>query len=127
MPLHVRKPICSAPRACRGIRDAIAFGDGPNTFACNVPTTVTSGSEIVIDTDVILDGEGNLLVNGNDTHRVFSVAFGVTVELRRLTVTRGNAEDGAGVLSNGTLTITDSVISNNSASREGGGVLASGP
>ena len=43
-----------------GILDAIAFGGGPHFFACNGPTTVVTQAEIVIDNDVILDGEGNL-------------------------------------------------------------------
>ena len=78
--------VCRAQRLCgedicaefpcteQGIRDAIAFGYGPNTFRCEGPTTVAAGSEIVIDNDVILDGEGDLRVSGDATHRVLSVA-----------------------------------------------------
>jgi len=53
-----------------GIRDAIAVGGGPHPFDCDGPTTVVTEAEIVIDSDVILDGEGNLTVDGNDDHRV---------------------------------------------------------
>ena len=82
--------VCRAQRPCgedvcaefpcseQGIRDAIAFGYGPNTFRCSGPTTVGTGSEIVIDNDVILDGEGDLRVSGGSTHRVFSVAPSTT-------------------------------------------------
>ena len=50
----------------QGIRDAITFGGGPHRFACDGPTVVTTEATIEIDNDVILDGEGNLTVDGND-------------------------------------------------------------
>jgi hypothetical protein len=112
----------------QGIRDAIAKGGGPRTFACEGPKTVTTLDEIIIDNDVILDGEGNLTVDGNGDHRVFSVPEGVSAELRWLTVTRGSAS-GGGVASEGTLTIRGCVISNNAAGSpsgatgRGGGIL----
>jgi hypothetical protein len=90
--------------------------------------TVVTGTEIVIDNDVILDGGGDLIVDGDQGHRVFLVAEGVTAELRRLTVTRGSAS-GGGVASEGTLTIRGCVISNNAAGSptgdigDGGGIL----
>ena len=40
----------------QGIRDAIAEGGGPHFFACDGPTSVVTSAEIVIDNDVILDG-----------------------------------------------------------------------
>ena len=49
--------------------------------------------EIVIDKDVTLDGEGNLTVDGNRRHRVFSVPGGVTAELIGLTVANGRQAD----------------------------------
>jgi len=95
----------------QGIRDAIAAGGGPYAFDCVGDTTVATKAEIVIDNDVILDGEGNLTVAGNLDHRVFSVPEGVTAELHGLTVTRGAWLDGPGIFILGTLTITDSTVS----------------
>ena len=71
-----------------GILAAIAAGGGPHTFACAGPTTVISSAEIVIDNDVILDGERNLTVDGGDAHRVFSVSSGIIAVLERLVRTR---------------------------------------
>jgi hypothetical protein len=73
----------------QGIRQAIVVGGGPHTFECDGLTPVVTEAEIVIDNDVILDGEGDLRVDGNDDHRVFSVAKDVTAELRGITVTKG--------------------------------------
>jgi hypothetical protein len=122
---------CAGTFACteQGIRDAIAVRGGPHTFDCDGPTTVVTEAEIVIDNDVILDGEGNLTVDGDDDHRVFSVAEGVTAELRGLTVTRGH-DAGGGIGNGGTLTLTNSTVSGNrsssSKSPEGGGIINDG-
>jgi hypothetical protein len=120
----------------QGIRDAIAEGGGPHTFDCDGPQTVVTEAEIVIDNDVILDGEGKLTVDGGgehadslDNHRVFFVTEGVTAELRRFTVTGGwldqdpkttGSGPGGGISNAGSLTVTNSTVSGNSAVLGGG-------
>lgn len=107
----------------QGIRAAIAQGEGPHKFDCAAATTVTTEAEIVIDQDVILDGDDVLTVSGNDTHRVFKVDTDVTAELRNLVVTGGGAvPEGSGIYNLGTLTLTDSTVSANAALSRGGGV-----
>jgi len=105
---------CQVACTEQGIRDAIAAGGGPYTFDCADGTTMVTEAEIVIDNDVILDGEGNLTVDGDNDHRVFFVDEGVTAELHRLTVTKGGwvepidvDESGGGILNKGTLTLTN--------------------
>ena len=110
----------------QGIRNAIAAGGGPYTFDCDGP--VVTEAEIVIDNDVILDGEGDLTVDGDESHRVFAVAEGVAAELRGLTVTKGKGaydvvdryKRGGGISNEGTLTLTDSTVSGNTAGIGGG-------
>jgi hypothetical protein len=122
--------VCSCDEA--GIRAAIAEGGGPFRFDCDGPTTVATEAEIVIDNDVILDGEGDLTVDGNEAHRVFSVPENVTVELRGFTVTKGLFVDqkyGAGILNDGTLTLTNCIVSENGTNSwgvYGGGIYNSG-
>ena len=117
----------------QGIRDAIAEGGGPHTFDCDGAQTVVTEAEIVIDNDVILDGEGNLTVDGDEDHRVFSVPEGVVAELRGFLVTRGTSgfqADGGGINNQGTLTLTDSTVSGNTATGPyayGGGIGSYGP
>ena len=96
----------------QGIRNAIAAGGGPYTFSCDGLTPVLTEAPIVIDNDVILDGGGNLLVDGNFGHRVFSVQEDVTAELRRFQVTGGDdpIETAGGILNRGTLTLADSTL-----------------
>jgi predicted outer membrane repeat protein len=111
------EPVDVFPCTEQGIRDAITLGGGPHTFTCAGPTTVVTEAEIVIDYDVILDGEGNLTIDGNEDHRVFSVAEGVEAELHGVSLTRGRssfpARRGGGILNMGTLSVTNSTISGN--------------
>ena len=94
----------------QGIRNAIAAGDGTYTFACDGAGPVATQAEIEIDRDVILDGEGKLTVDGNCDHTLFSVPEGVTAELRGFAVTRGYDAQGAGIRNDGTLTVTDGIV-----------------
>ncbi|MGB5696911.1 MAG: choice-of-anchor Q domain-containing protein [Polyangiales bacterium] len=75
-------------------------------------------AEIFVDNDVILDGEGNLTVDGDKEHRVFSVSENVTVELRGLTVTGGSSlppDFGGGIFNGGKLTLVNTVVRDNIA------------
>jgi hypothetical protein len=103
----------------QGIRDAIAKGGGPHTFDCDGTASVVTQSEIKIDNDVILDGEGRLTVDGGGRHRVFEVV-GRRVELRGITVSGGQGPTGrssygaGGILQNGgVLTLMDCTVSGN--------------
>ena len=133
-----------------GIRAAIALG-GESGFDCDGPTTVETGEEIVVNDDVLLDGQGNLTVSAGGNHRVFRITQGAVAELRRLGVTARNglssaggirndgmltlnlvdvagssASSGAGIENRGALALVDSLVTDNSASEAGGGVLNSG-
>jgi hypothetical protein len=127
-------PVGAFPCTEEGIRGAIAEGGGQHFFACDGPTTVVTEAEIEIDNDVILDGEGKLIVAGNEDHRVFFVVEGVTAELRGLTITKGHrldatvsyGSDGGGIYNEGTLTLTHSAVSGNAAEGAGGGILNAG-
>ncbi len=105
-----------------GVLAAIAAGGGPHTFDCAGPTTVTTTTTIAVDNDVILDGENNLILDGNETHRVLTVTVGVTAELWNLTITRGSSSGGAGLQNVGTLLLANSTVSDSTATGFGGGI-----
>ena len=107
-------PIGAFPCTEQGIRDAISEGGGPHFFACDGTRPVVTQSEIFIGDDVILDGRGNLTVDGNEDHRVFQVSENVTAELRGFTITRGAAgKSGGGLWNEGTLTLSNCTVSEN--------------
>ena len=112
--------VCPCTEA--GIRAAIAEGDGRYTFRCEGPTRIITRAEMIIDSDVTLDGEGNLTVDGDQRHRVFSVEEEVTVELIGFTVVNGRQieEHGGCIRNAGTLTLSESTVSGCSAGRESG-------
>jgi hypothetical protein len=119
----VCEPLTSIfPCTEQGIRDAIEEGGGPHGFACDGPRTVVPELPIDIDTDVILDGERKLTVDGDVARVGFSVVRDVTAELRRFAVENG----WRGIHNNGTLSVTDTTISgaSNPVSRDdfGGGI-----
>lgn len=107
---------CTEEGIVNAISAAAGSYTGPYTFACNVPTTVTTTSELLIAHDVILDGEGRLTVDGNDSHAVFvSWESDVAIELNRLAITGGATTNrGSGVHSRGALKMTDCTVSGNS-------------
>jgi hypothetical protein len=109
----------------QGIRNAVAAGGGPYRFECDGPTTVVTDAELVIDNDVTLDGEGNLRIDGNGEHRVLHVPKGVTANLAGLSITGGNADGGGGLWNLGALTMTGCTVSGNRAF-EGGGIVNQG-
>ena len=119
---------CVAEFACdeQGILDAIAIGGGPHTFDCNGPTTVTTSDTILIDRTVILDGEGNLTVDGGDRHTVFELwpdgaipGQPYAVELHQMTIAAGRGSNG-GIMNASTLRLVNSSVSDNEGDGVGG-------
>ena len=108
----------------QGIRNAIAAGgEGRYTFDCDGPTTIVTEEWLVIDKDVILDGEGNITLDGNEEHPLLGVyptegGDPSTVELRGFKITGAEA---FGIMNVGyaiyvfesALTLTDCTVSDN--------------
>lgn len=98
----------------------------------NTPQMIMLTGELVIDRDITINGAGaNLLtINANNTGRVFHITGG-TVNLSGMTITGGNAAGGGngGGIANlgGTLTLTNSVVSGNTAPNLGGGIYSMNP
>ncbi|MBI5585936.1 MAG: DUF11 domain-containing protein [Deltaproteobacteria bacterium] len=67
------------------------------------------------------DGAADTFINGNATDRVFQIIGTVGVELIGLTITNGLSDSGGGISNNGgTLSLTNSVVTSNSAAQGGG-------
>src|SRR5262249_48309582 len=107
------------------LRDAIAStpAGGPGDFEPGLSgiITLTSG-ELAINKDLSIAGPGAsvITVSGNHASRVFDIAAPETVAIAGLTIADGRSLSGGGILNAGTLTVTDSTLSGNSATFGGG-------
>jgi hypothetical protein len=91
----------------QGIRDAIAQGGGPHFFACDEAAPVVLSEEIVIDNDVVLDGEGELVLKGIRSGAI-AVEPERSVELRAI---RAIAEGyGQSISNRGSLEVVNSTV-----------------
>ena len=96
----------------------IVEGDGIITLSSTLP---------IIDSALTIDGEGeNITVRGGGEYRVMTVRNGATLTVKNLTIADGRAA-GGGIYNNGTLIVTNSTISGNSAGTgDGGGIYNNG-
>ncbi len=106
----------------------------------NGPYTITlSGSELPqITGEVAIQGPGAglLAVSGGNQSRIFDIASGATASLSGLTLAGGFADvspdqqpygyDGGAVINAGTLTISDSTLTGNTAQQNGGAIYNRG-
>ena len=106
-------------------------GGGTVTFQCSGTIVVPS---ITLFQDTVIDSAGqSVTLSGNHVNRVLVVNSGVTVELNGITVANGvttpdagSGASGAGIYNEGTLTLTDSTVSANTAMLgHGGGIYNS--
>jgi hypothetical protein len=67
--------------------------------------------------DIVGPGAEVLTIIGNGVQRIFEISSGATATLSGLTLTNG----GGGILNNGTLTVTHSTLSGNTAASNGSG------
>ena len=106
------------------LREAIATAAAGDTifFASSLAwQTITLGSQLTISTDLTIDGEAHAItVSGNYTTCVFDINS--VVIIRHLSIVKGY---GCGIVNSGTLTVMNSLISDNQCF-DGGGILNHG-
>jgi hypothetical protein len=114
----------ACPCTLEGIEAAIARGGAQVLKCAEGAAPVTATNTIVVDNDVTLDGQGNLTVQGDNRRLLFEVQP-FEVGLTGLTITRG--DQGLRVLANATVTLTNSVVKDNtSTASPGGGIRNDG-
>jgi predicted outer membrane repeat protein len=110
------------------LRSAIASATPGDTIEMRVRGTIgLTGTPIVIRKNLSIVGPGaaNLAILGNGTSRVLTIDT-ATVSISGVTIGSGFADYGGAVLNSGTLTLTDCVLSSNSATMFGGAIFNSG-
>ncbi|MBA4371352.1 MAG: hypothetical protein C0402_00650 [Thermodesulfovibrio sp.] len=89
-------------------------------------TITLSSTFLIINKNMTINGltsSPGIDISGGNTVGVFFVYPGVTASLNNLTIKNGSdADRGGGINNQGTLTVTDSVLSGNYAGNYGGGI-----
>ncbi len=105
-----------------GVSDTIDFAAGLSGGTI----TLTQGPlelTVVANATTTIDGGGEITVSGNNASQVFLVDTGAQAILTGLAIESGNpgsGKNGGGIDNNGTLTVSDSTFSGNSATSGGG-------
>jgi len=113
--------------------DIITF-DTAGVFATSQTINLASTLPSITDpAGLTIDGSGtDVTVSGNNAVRVMVVGSGAALTVQNLKISNGNAfndgfdpysEYGGGIFNSGTLTVTGSTISGNSATSHGGGIF----
>ncbi len=94
-------------------------------FAANLNGgTITLGQTLDINKNLTIDGAGSgITVNGNGSNRVLQIEFGNTVVISGLTITGGHVggfNGGGGLYNLGSLTLSNSTVTGDSAYNGGG-------
>jgi hypothetical protein len=123
----------SADSGAGSLRNTIASTSPGDTvqFASGFATITLTGGVIAVPNGITITGPGaNLLVvSGNASNQIFTVASGATVQISGLTLidaSAGAGGQGGAIYNQGTLSLTGMTISGNSAGDSGGGVYNSG-
>ncbi len=105
--------------AANGVADNIAFNLGSQTIILSQGVLeLTQGTATVT-----INGANQITVSGNQASNVFQVDTGASVVLQGLTITGGSTtNDGGGIDNTGVLTVTDCTVSGNTTAGGGGGI-----
>ncbi len=111
--------------------DATVAGTYTISFTDNISLTAatTTISNTVAGIDLLIAGN-DFALDGQNSVRGLTIAANTNVAIKNLTVRNGNQINGGGIRNNGTLTISNSTFSGNSADSSGvgggGGIRNSG-
>jgi hypothetical protein len=106
--------------------DRSLHATGPATIALayDGADSGTVPDELAISGDVTIDGPGAdlLTVSGADVTRVFNVSSSAVAAINGIRIKDGSADNGAGIYSEGTLSLDAVQIEENGATYSGGGI-----
>ncbi|WP_406303861.1 hypothetical protein OHA61_17845 [Streptomyces sp. NBC_00885] len=86
----------------------------------------TCAGNFTVDKDLSLIGFNGAVLDGNAAGTTLSVGTGAHVQITAMDITNGSADNGAGLLNNGTVTLNSSTVRDSNANFYGGAVLNAG-
>lgn len=119
--------VCASGCDATTIAAAIAGASAGDTIT--VTDATHTEAVIIVTKDLTIEGQGaaSTTVDGDGSGYVFTVPSGVTATIQHMTISNGGTTFGGGIFNNGgTLTISNSTLSGNSATEfdAGGGGIA---
>uniref|UniRef100_UPI00386C7447 beta strand repeat-containing protein n=1 Tax=Methanobrevibacter sp. TaxID=66852 RepID=UPI00386C7447 len=100
---------------------------GSTLFATSNYVRVAGESDIVINKDLTVIGSNNPKFDANNLGGIFNVNSGHSLTLIGVTLINGNSENGGAIYNDGgTVTLVDSTLSNNTATKSGGAIYNNG-
>lgn len=102
-------------------------GGGLLTFNCGPsPIIITLTSRKLITLSTTLDGGGLITLDGVNHSGLFQVDPGAGLELKNITLARGQDSQGGAIRSSGVLTVSNSLLRSNGCSCSGGAIFSDG-
>ncbi len=96
------------------------------TFQSGITTVSLTSAELSIDKSLSIEGATGVTITraaGSPDFRIFRILSGHTVSMNAVTISNGRVTgNGGGILNQGALTLTNSTLSGNHASDDGGGM-----
>jgi hypothetical protein len=115
---------CLSPTtACKTIQHAVSLASSGDSIRV-AAATYTENLDISISLKLIGSGARTTIIDGGGVRTVIAIGTGVNVSLSKVTVQHGYGTFGGGIINSGTLRITNSTVSGNSAKRSGGGIFS---
>jgi hypothetical protein len=129
---------CTLPEAIDSANTNIASGasagecaagssTGTDSITFDVSGTIALNADLPeISSDLNIDGENTITVDGGDVHGLFTINAGI-VRLERIEIRNGlNTAGGSGISNAGTLTVDNTIIESNLSPDSGGGIANTG-
>ena len=111
------------------LQNAINLVDGILTLDSDIAMTDDEAAGFVdgvaINKNIRIDGKGHT-ISAEDLGRIFSIGEGFTVTLTNATLINGKADKGGAIYNDGSLTLSDVKLSDNTADSYGGAVFNNG-
>ena len=127
--IHNSKELHLGIETFTDLQNAIGLVDGILTLDSDIAMTDDEAAGFVggvaINKDIVIDGKGHT-ISAEDLGRIFSIGEGFTVTLTNATLINGKADKGGAIYNDGSLTLSDVKLSDNTADGYGGAVFNNG-
>ncbi|WP_400247197.1 Ig-like domain repeat protein [Methanobrevibacter smithii] len=127
--IHNSKELHLGIETFTDLQNAINLVDGILTLDSDIAMTDDEAAGFVdgvaINKNIRIDGKGHT-ISAEDLGRIFSIGEGFTVTLTNATLINGKADKGGAIYNDGSLTLSDVKLSDNTADKYGGAVFNNG-